>query len=206
VSQTPIFILILGSYDPDTKKFIYSLKDEVAKVFDMDPVYSFVLDKVEWYTCNDSLQLLTEIYDSALTIMSFSYSGLLDIDEIKNFGPSELDSVVIEYARKKYNINRASRAPVTAKLTHLMEFSRSIFLIREKEETRGGEYCELIHAMAKNFEDKIVFFCNENITLSSMVKEYLDAFNVRIRYYSDLDHFKLESIRYLNYRINPINV
>jgi hypothetical protein len=196
----------LGSYDPKTKKFIYSLKDEIAKAFDMEPVYSLVLDKVEWYTCNDIFQLLTEFYDSTLTIMSFSHLGLLNIEELKNIEPSELDEVVLNYVRKKFNINRASRAPVTGKLTRLMEVSKAIILIREKEETRGGEYCELLHAMSKNFEDKIVFFCNNDIKLSGMVKEYLDAYNVRMRYYSDLEHFKEESIRYLTYRIHSVNV
>lgn len=55
-----------------------------------------------------------------------------------------------------------------------MRVARLIFLIRDREETRGGEYVELMHALFREHSNKVWFFKREGIQLSAMLMEYLD--------------------------------
>jgi len=64
------------------------------------------------------------------------------------------------------------------KLSLLLEYSISIFVIRNKEETRGGEILELTYSVIAGHSDKLCLFVNENITISDMVMEFLDQYEM----------------------------
>jgi thymidine kinase len=57
-----VIILLLGSYDPETKSHLESIKEEIAKVFSGESVYAFLLDSVEIYH-SDIVEVLTELSD-----------------------------------------------------------------------------------------------------------------------------------------------
>jgi hypothetical protein len=145
MSDAPRFVLILGSYDVETKRLIYELKDEVSKRYGKNDVFSLVLDKVEVFTCDNLVQVVAEMYESTLTVMVFKGIELVDVDEISDVSEAETEDRVMDYLSEGYGSKGVLKLPVLGKLDLLMNFSVSICLIREKELTRGGEYCELVH-------------------------------------------------------------
>jgi hypothetical protein len=206
MSITPVYVLILGSYDGDTKRLIYELKEEVSKRHGRNDVYSLVLDKVEIFDCDNAIQVITELYESTLTLMIFRGTELVDIDEIANVTEPQIEEKAMTHLNSHHGSKRVQKFTVLNKLDLLMRFSASICVIREKELTRGGEYCELVHALARDYEKKIVFLYNKNVTLSGMLKEYLDGFKVAMRAYSDTEPFIDEAMRFIEYRIYPVNI
>jgi hypothetical protein len=66
----------------------------------------------------------------------------------------DLDKAVYDYLKKKHNITKFNRLPIFDKLDNLMRIADVIFLLRDKEETRGGEYLELMHALFRGHAEK----------------------------------------------------
>jgi hypothetical protein len=82
-----------------------------------------------------------------------------------------------------------------------MRNAKVIFLLRDKEETRGGEYLELMHALFRGHAEKIWFLKKNGITLSSMLMEYLDKYNIKMRTYQEDPDLKKAVIRTLQYQL-----
>jgi hypothetical protein len=60
-----------------------------------------------------------------------------------------LDGTVYSFLKEKYKVKEISKRPVLEKYDILMRLAKVIFLIRHKEETRGGEYMELMHTLSR---------------------------------------------------------
>jgi hypothetical protein len=85
-----------------------------------------------------------------------------------------------------------------------MQIAKAIFLVRQKEETRCGEYLELMHALFRGHSEKIWFFKRNGIELSSMLMEYLDKFKVKMRTYKKEQDLTTTIVRILKYETqNP---
>jgi hypothetical protein len=82
-----------------------------------------------------------------------------------------------------------------------MSGSKAMFLLRDKEETRGGEYLELMHVLFRGQAGKLWFLKREGITLSAMLMEYLDKYGVKMRTYNTENDLKQAVIRTLQYRL-----
>ncbi|MEM2971741.1 MAG: hypothetical protein QW270_04890 [Candidatus Bathyarchaeia archaeon] len=63
-------ILLLGSYDSETKLQLENLKEEIAKSFSGENVYAFLLDNIEIYY-SDIVQVLTELLNETKATFSF---------------------------------------------------------------------------------------------------------------------------------------
>jgi hypothetical protein len=81
-----------------------------------------------------------------------------------------------------------------------MRNAKVIFLLRDKEETRGGEYLELMHALFRDHAGKLWFLKRNDIALSSMLMEYLDKYGVKLRTYQAESDLKTTVIRILHYQ------
>jgi hypothetical protein len=179
--QPIVIILLLGSYDPKTKPILENLKEEIIKNFSGENVYALLLDIVEEYLADD-LEILTElINEDKVTLFIFQHNQLTDVNDIKLEG--ELDPTVYNFLKQKYNIEKINKLPIFEKFDILMQIAKTIFLIRHKEETRGGEYLELMHALFRGHSEKMWFFKRNSIELSAMLMEYLDKFKVKMRTY-----------------------
>lgn len=176
------FILILGSFDSETKAIIYRIKERIAEKYIGKKTYSFLLDSIEIYYSN-GLFFLTETYDDRVSIITFQNGDIDDIFECKLNG--DLDDVVMDFVNNKFGVKSISRRNIMDKFDTLMELAKLIIIIREKDETRGGEYLELAYALNKINPNKIWFFYNNNITLSQMMMEFMDKFGVRMRPYNN---------------------
>lgn len=71
-----------------------------------------------------------------------------------------------------------------------------VFLIRDQELTRGGEYIELgLLLLVKLDSSKIHFFKKEGIELSEMTWEILDLYKTNIRPCKDQEFLLRETVR-----------
>lgn len=189
-------VLLLGSYDPETKSILEDIKEEIAKSFTRN-VFAFMLKNLDIYDA-EKIQVLTETFDiNKITLFIFQEGSLSDVYDIDlNNDPYE---TVYNFLKEKYNINKIDKLPVFYKLNRLMQFTKTIFLIRHKEETRGGEYIELMHALFQRQSEKVWFFKKEGIHLSEMLMEYLDKFKINIRPYQNISDLKTGILRILGY-------
>jgi len=175
-------VLLLGSYDDKTKLLLDDIKEEVAKVFS-GKVFAFLLENLEWYS-TDRFEVLAEIRsNNQITLYLFEENDLFDVEDLDLEHSEDPDEVVRNRLMKKYNVSVLDKKTLRLKYDWLMKLSLEIFLIRELELTRGGEYLELMHAIYTNQSEKIWFFKNNSVIVSSMLMEYLDKFRVKLRTY-----------------------
>lgn len=201
--QQPIaIVLLLGSYDPRTKSTLENVKEEIVKNFSGENVYALLLDAVEEYSADD-LEILTELLDhNQVTIFIFQQNQLIDMYDLKL--ENELDATVYNFLKQKYQIKKLDKLPIFEKFNMLMQIAKAIFLVRQKEETRCGEYLELMHALFRGHSEKIWFFKRNGIELSSMLMEYLDKFKVKMRTYKKEQDLTTTIVRILKYETqNP---
>lgn len=193
-------ILLLGSFDPQTKTLLENVKEEIVKTFSGENVFSLMLDKLEIYTADD-MEILTELSgEKTLTLFIFQNSQLLDMVDTK-LKDASVDRTVYNYLKENYEIKEVVKLPIFNKLDVLMRDATAIFLLRHKEETRGGEYLELMHALFRGHADKIWFLKKKEIELSAMLMEYLDKYQVKMRTYNEEKELKDNILRILKYQI-----
>jgi len=101
----------------------------------------------------------------------------------------------------KHDVKDITRMSVSRKFDALMSVAKSILLVRDKEETRGGEYVELMHALFRECASKVWLLKKEGIRLSAMLLEYLDRFRVNMRTYASDRDLVTEVIRLLSYEL-----
>lgn len=189
-------VLLLGSYDPETKSILEYIKEEIAKSFTKN-VFAFMLENLDIYNA-EKIQVLTETFDvNKITLFIFQEGSLFDVYDVDL--KDDPYQTVYNFLKEEYNISKIDKLSVSDKLNLLMQFAKTIFLIRHKEETRGGEYIELMHALFQRQSEKIWFFKKEGIDLSEMLMEYLDKFKINIRPYRNISDLKKGILRILDY-------
>ena len=193
--------LLLGSYDPQTKQYLEKVKEEIVKYFSGENVYALLLERLEIYETDIGLALTERIADDRMSVFLFQENQILDIDEIKLQGKN-FDANLYSYLKQKYEAQMITKHTIFDKLDILMHSANAIFLLRQKEETRGGEYLELMHALFRGHSSKILFFKKEGIELSGMLMEYLDKHKVVMRSYKSEQELVDSIIRIVMYRLH----
>ena len=198
VEQTLSHILLLGSFDPQTKLLLENVKEEVVKSLSGENVFALMLDTLEIYTADD-MEILTELSgEKTITLFIFQNSQLIDMNDMK-LKEGGVDKTVYDYLKEKYPIKKVDKLPIFNKLDVLMRDATAIFLLRHKEETRGGEYLELMHALFRGHAGKIWFLKKNEIELSAMLMKYLDKYEVKMRTYHgerDLENTVMRTLKY----------
>jgi len=195
--QLIAIILLLGSYDPQTRSHLEHVKEEIVKAFSGENVYAFLLDNVEIYF-SDIVEVLAELLNGhKATLFIFQQNRLIDVYDVNL--RNGLDQTVYDFLKEQYKIKRINKQPIFEKFNILMRLAKAVFLIRHKEETRGGEYLELIHALFRGHSEKVWFFKKNGLQLSTMLMEYLDKFKVNMRTFTDEQNLTSEIVRILKY-------
>ena len=195
-----VTILLLGSFDPQTKNLLANVKEEAVKAFSGENVFALMLDTLEIYTADD-MEVLTELSgEKTITLFIFQNSQLLDMVDVK-LKEASVDAAVYGYLKDNYQIKKVDKLLIFNKLDVLMRGAATIFLLRHKEETRGGEYLELMHALFRGHAGKIWFLKKNEIPLSAMLMEYLDKYQVKMRTYREEKDLNENILRILKYQI-----
>jgi predicted ATP-dependent protease len=192
--------LLLGSFGPQTKALLENVKEEIVKTFSGENQYALLLDSVEVYF-SDVVEVLTELSNgNMITIIIFQNNQLVDMIDLK-LEKEGADRTVYNYLRQQYKITQFNRWPVFDKLDILLQDAKAIFLVRDKEETRGGEYLELMHSLFRKHGGKLWFLKKDGVILSSMLMEYLDKYSVKMRTYQAESDLKRTVLRILQYQL-----
>jgi len=191
-------ILLLGSYDPDTKNILNVLKERIAEEFGGLGVYVFLLDDIIIYSSSEYFAVAEKIDDKVSIYVYDKLDGYpFKAFEINISG--DLSAVVKKLIEDELNV-KVSEIPIMDKLWQVAQVSKAIIVVRDKEETRGGEIAELTFLILRNYGDKCILFKREGIKLSGMLMEFLDMYKVNIRSYSSQNELIESVIRYLRYR------
>jgi hypothetical protein len=194
-------VLLLGSYDKSTKSVLDNIKEEIARIFS-GKIFAFVLSTLEIYFTK-RFEILAEIeQNKQITLFLFEGANLYDVEDLPLEPDKEPSEVAYAFLKNKFGIYKIKKQPTIAKYNFLMNLAKEIFLIREEELTRGGEYVELMHALFSDEANKIWFFSKKSLTISSMLMEYLDMFRVKMRSYTGLPDLKKGIVRIVDYLIS----
>lgn len=198
--QQITIVLLLGSYDPQTKSHLGIIREEIAKKFSGENVYTVLLDSTEIYF-TEIIQVLAELFNKVKATLFIFQNGMLsDLYDVNL--KNSLDETVYDFLKEKYGIQRISKESVFNKFHAMMQLAKVILLVRDKEETRGGEYVELMHAMFEGHSQKVWFLKRNGVRLSAMLMEYLDKFKVNLRSYNDKQDLITEVTRILKYELS----
>jgi len=182
----------LASYDPNTKTLLDEIKREIAK----KGIYVFLLDEVNVFITKLFFIIAERWIEEKVSIHIFNHNG----EEIETFEKElnkEVDELIEELLKEKYEKIEFKKLSVIDKFETLARFAKVNLVIRDKEETRGGEIAELIYGLSKGY--RFCLFKREGVEISSMLMEFLDKYNVNMRAYKDE---LINSIgRFVSYRV-----
>src|SRR5271156_656564 len=134
--MSPKFVLLLGSYDDQTKELLKNLKNRLVGDFRAEEVFIFSLNTLYAFIA-DSYQVIVECWsETDATIFIFQKGQLNEVDEI-DFEVSP-NKAVEEYMRKNFHAQTFAEISVLEKLETIFSTALLTLVIREREETRGG--------------------------------------------------------------------
>jgi hypothetical protein len=196
---SPKLVLLLGSFDNDTRRLLDLVKARLVETFRKDDVYVYLLDTLLAYKA-DSYQVLVEHWsDESATLFVFSPASDLQVVDLSVEG--SLPDAVEKYMKQEYQVSTFSETDVLEKLSIIYSACLSTMLIRLREETRGGELVELTYLALTYKGNKIWFLKKDGIEISTMVKELLDALQLNFRSFKTDGDLIDESRRIVRYSL-----
>jgi hypothetical protein len=200
-------VLLLGSYDPDTKKLLSNLKDRITQqlMYYNDTVLIFSLENLEIYDINfkydngseKRLFLICEDYGEKISFLTLDENSILDANDKKMSSSKSVDEFTKNFIKHKFPDSNFLKLPILEKLKQLANASTLTLVIRDQELTRGGEYIELAFLLgsSRSQSSRIFFLGRRDCELSGMVWEILDHYGIIFRPFKDEDDLVTESIR-----------
>ena len=197
-------ILLLGSYDKETKKVLENIKEEIAKIstYYGENIFTLLLEDVEIYK-TDNDWICIEKFDEKVTFIIFERDSVMVKDVIDFDAKNEEDIIKI---LRELGYKSFIRIPVLEKLQVLATISSLVFIVRHKELTRGGEYIELTFLLNRGLDPRVVYMLvNSEVKISVMLKELIDFTKINFRVYEGEEDL-IETIRRILYYENILGV
>lgn len=190
-------ILILGSYDRETKELLYAVKEEVAKLSTgyRDILVPLLLEGLEVYvnTEEPGKTIIVERYAGKYTITTIK---LAEVEDVYDIEAESIEEVEQHIARTH---GPYIRLPLLRKLEALARNSFLVFIVRERGETRCGEIVELVFLLDRGISPSIIYLlARSGISLSSMLKDLIEYKRINFRTYSNKDEL-LDIVRRIIY-------
>lgn len=164
-----------------------------------EPLLVYLLEDLLSYDAYDEtgdITLMVEQFEQEqATIYIFRESRLLDVCDLVY---SDLERDIEEIMMVNYSIHLGFRKGVLPTVGFVSAISRGVFLVRDRELTRGGELVELCYLVFGRISNlNLLFLRREGIAVSSMVEEVLSTYDVpfaNFRDEADLHEKGLEQI------------
>ncbi len=170
----------------------------------------YLLDDVELFFFRgeiDGYAIAEYSEDRGVDVFLFTQAGEpIEHSVITCTSKDTMERDVCKYIESYINATECRRLSIFDKLNFMINFSSAVIIVREREETRGGEIAELIYGILlcsgnRSCLDKFCLFKKEGFNLSSMIMEFLDYCNICIRTYRFKDDLIKSVLRYLSYRL-----
>jgi sirohydrochlorin ferrochelatase len=191
IGPQTIWILLLGSYDSETRRILYKVKDEINKLsiyYDEYLLIPLLLENVEVYRVvkEDRVGLaILERYAENLWSLMIAIEGKIEVyDDVEGGSLEEVEEVI----EKTYGL-RWTRLQLLEKFRYLASVvagSGLIIVIRHVELARCGELIELTFLLREGVPvDVIRVLVNQEINVSSMLLELLRMYRIYWERYGD---------------------
>ena len=191
IEPRTIWILLLGSYDSETKRILYKVKDEINKLstyYDEYLLIPLLLENVEVYRIvkEDRVGLaILERYAENLWSLMIAMEGEIEVyDDVGGGSLEEVEEVI----EKTYGL-RWTRLQLLEKFRYLASMVAGgglIIVIRHVELARCGELIELAFLLREGVPtDAIRVLVNQEINVSSMLLELLRMYRIYWERYRD---------------------
>jgi sirohydrochlorin ferrochelatase len=191
IGPQTIWILLLGSYDSETRRILYKVKDEINKLsiyYDEYLLIPLLLENVEVYRVvkEDRVGLaILERYAESLWSLMIAIEGKIEVyDDVEGGSLEEVEEVI----EKTYGL-RWTRLRLLEKFRYLANVvagSGLVIVIRHVELARCGELIELTFLLREGVPaDVIRVLVNEEINVSSMLLELLRMYRIYWERYGD---------------------
>jgi len=200
-------ILIIGSFDPETKQVLTRLKAELSAGLMSEAWVALVLlvDDVDLYKVDapgttDTYSIISERSEGGLSAYVSKNGKLIEAHDARLLAGTS-DDYIAEFAGTRFG-GSVLKLPIFEKVAELASIMAAAFLVRHIELTRGGEYIELAFLIGsdKSSAARIWFFKHEGVELSQMAWEILDKFGVQVRPYRRETDLYLEAVRVARYQ------
>lgn len=209
-------ILILGSYDKETKNFIKRAKNTLTDTFQRYSCTTLLLENIDMYVSSTSSAhdywIIFENEENRNTVIILE-DKIKPIEFIDYKNQEEFKKRLGKDSSQPIDFKQFRKLSQIEKVQYLDEWADLIFLIREVESTRGGEIVELVYLLfqqssSKSWRDpnKYEFFYKNDITLSSMIKEIVNFYNIIPKDYLNADDLDNKLIDTVNYHISRLNM
>lgn len=184
-------ILLLGSFDPDTRALLEKSQALLAKTtLALEwPTMALLVDGFEIYTgiSSTSGAAMYFIVESGERSAAHIVEGSEWIDSVPlPADQPDLEEAVTSLARQRFDAS-VKKLPILEKLRVLSAGEPLTFLVRDKELTRGGEYIELAFILGLGTErtrNRMWFMHRQLVPISKMAEEILDMYGVASRTYA----------------------
>ena len=198
-------VLLLGSYDQNTKELLIQVKGGIADQYGGEGVYGILLDDTRAYYTGECFVIAEKWADGKWSISLYTHSDGSPIEEfdVSADDDKKLDLEIRTILRKTFGEVSIRKLTVLQKLEELLRISGLVVVVRDKEETRGGEVAELVYTILNGQGKKVCVFKKETVELSTMLREFLDLESVVMRPYKDSADLIRECLRHVSYRIQP---
>ena len=150
-------ILLLGSYDPDTKRVMDTMKKEIIRAFSGTNIHVYLLDEISIFANHKFFVIVEKWRENRLSIFIFEHSGYPMESLELEITTEDIDTLVKKAISEKY-AKDVTKIPILEKFKILAQQAISIIVIRDKEETRGGEIAELTYLILSGFSQKVCLF------------------------------------------------
>lgn len=152
-----------------------------------EPLLVYLLEDLLSYDAYDEtgdITLMVEQFEQEqATIYIFREGRLLDVCDLVY---SDLEKDIEKIMMVNYSIHLGFRKGVLPTVGFASAISRGVFLVRDRELTRGGELVELCYLVFGRISNlKLLFLRREGIAVSSMVEEVLSTYDVPFASFRD---------------------
>jgi len=191
-------VLLLGSYDKETKEILDKIKEEIAEMstYYDELIFTLLLEDVEIYRTEED-DICVEKFNGKATFIIF-HKNSLKVKDVLDFDAKDEEDI-INILKDRLGYKSPIKVPILEKLRILATVSSLIFVIRHKELTRCGEYIELAFLLGRGLAPHTVYMLvNKEIEVSAMLKELIDYAEIHFRVYENEDDL-IETVRRIVY-------
>lgn len=175
-------MMILGSYDKTTKSLMHSIQPPLIRQYTDNNLMVYLLEDLITFVAIDielrktAMVVIDKSDEFQTTFFVFIDNEIVESDTVY-FAYDE--SVVTGYLQQQYGIMVTGISSLLAALEFLCGLSIGTTVIRHEELTRGGELVELCVLVLRGYPPSgLLFARQEEIELSSMLKELLDKYRI----------------------------
>lgn len=206
-------ILLLGSYDDETKDIMYQLRTEINEKFQRYSSSVILLENIDIYIpLEPGLHNYTLFFENETNggVMTIITDKTTPIEKV-SFANSEEFANSLGATGNAINFNQFRKLSELEKLSFLNEWSDLVYVLKNLELTRGGELVELTYLLLNSFGKtmadprKFEFFYKKEIPISTMIQEIITNNKISPKSYTTYDELKKHTFEITKNHISRLN-